>query len=300
MKLKQYTNLFHIIIISYMSNQSDFQKVVDFNTQFGVQLHHSPQLDIFDTEPKNVEFCLKLIREEVKELNEAVSEKDYIETIDALADIIYVVMGMGARIGTNMDYAFEHILINMNQSKAISDTWYEDNKNKLCYDLNDSYVRSMTNFQEVLKLCSGFIKTEKATFDHLENCDKLSDYVQYVEHGLQKLEDYVTKKNYVKTIKYLCMILYHSYNMSAYLGTDMDLAFDIVHKNNMSKLCATEDLAKETVAWYESQKEKLGYDSPKYRLAPDGKHWVAYNESTKKILKSISWKEVDLKVLYTN
>lgn len=280
-------------------NQSDFQKVVDFNTQFGVMLHHSPQLDIFDKEPKNVEFCLKLIREEIKELNEAVDTLDYIETIDALADIIYVVHGMGARIGTNMDYAFDVILIMIVQNKVMLETWYEDNKEKFCY--NNNYVRNMSNFQEVLNICPGFNETKQATFDNLKDWDtSLPRHIERFNHVLKKLEESVIQKNYVKTIKYLCVILYNSYKMSAYLGTNMDSAFDIVHKNNMSKLCETEDLAKETVDWYESQKEKLGYDSPKYRLAPDGKHWVVYNESTKKILKSISWKEVDLTVLYAN
>ncbi len=282
-----------------MSNQSDFQKVVDFNTQFGVSLHHSPQLDIFDKEPKNVEFCLKLIREEVKELSEAVSTKDYIETIDALADINYVVFGMGARIGTNMDYAFDVILIMATRKKVMLESWYEANKHKYCYNLNANNDSNITNYQKVLKLFPTYKPIKGGSFDSVyDGGNMASKYVLNIEISLKKLELAVINKDYVKTIKYLCAILYNSYVMSAYLGTNMDSAFDIVHQNNMSKLCATEDLAKETVAWYESQKEKLGYDTPTYRLAPDEKHWVAFNESTKKILKSISWKEVDLSVMY--
>jgi len=50
--------------------QTDFQKVVDFNVQFGVLESKTlkPKLDIFDKDPKQVEFCMKLIREEMKEL----------------------------------------------------------------------------------------------------------------------------------------------------------------------------------------------------------------------------------------
>jgi predicted HAD superfamily Cof-like phosphohydrolase len=157
---------------------SNFESVVNFNKQFGVKLHDSPQSNIFDTEPNNVEFAMKLIREEVKELEEAVKNKDYIETVDALADILYVVYGMGARIGVNMDKAFK-----------------------------------------------------------------------------------------------------------------------LVHDNNMSKLCVTEEEAQQSVKYYLDNKEKLGYDSPNYRLAEDGKHYVVYNESTKKVLKSIKWQPVDLKPL---
>jgi predicted HAD superfamily Cof-like phosphohydrolase len=155
--------------------KTNFEKVVDFNTQFGVKIHQSPQVDIFDKESNNVEFAMKLIREEMKELEQAVQQKDYIETVDALADILYVVYGMGARIGMNMDQAFK-----------------------------------------------------------------------------------------------------------------------LVHDNNMSKLCSSEEEAIESVKYYESNKGSLGYDSPRYRLAEDGKHWVVYNESTKKVLKSIKWQNVDL------
>ncbi len=159
-------------------SQSNFQKVKDFNTQFGVKLHSSKQPNIFDSEPNNVEFAMKLIREEVKELEEAVKNKDYVETADALADILYVVYGMGCRI-----------------------------------------------------------------------------------------------------------------------GLDMDKIFEIVHENNMSKLCLTEDEAIKSVEYYKQNKDRLGYDSPTYRLAEDGKHYVVYNENTKKVLKSIKWQQVDLTFL---
>lgn len=157
---------------------TNFQKVVDFNNQFGVTVNETPVKNIFDLDPKLVEYRMSLIREEVKELECAVKEKDYIEAIDALADILYVVYGMGCSIGCNLD-----------------------------------------------------------------------------------------------------------------------AAFDLVHQNNMSKLCSSEEEAKATVEYYNANKDKLGYDSPDYRIAPDGTHWVVYNKSTKKVLKSIKWVPVDLSVL---
>lgn len=160
------------------TNRTDFQKVVDFNYNFGVitSKEFEPKPNIIKDDPNQVEFCLKLIREEVKELEEAVKTNDYVETVDALADIMYVVLGMSARIGINMD-----------------------------------------------------------------------------------------------------------------------VAFDIVHNNNMSKLCVSEEEAQNSVKYYNLNKETQGYDSPNYRKAPDNVHWVVYNESTKKILKSINWRPVDLR-----
>lgn len=284
-----------------MAYKSDFQKVVEFNHQFGVHLHKSPQFDIFSTEPNNVEFCLKLIREEIRELNDAINTKDYIETIDALADIIYVVMGMSARLGTDMDEVF-HIIIKMivaRENTLPLQLWFTNNSNR-AYKF-DSLTSSdiPSNFQQVLEYCSEFNETKHMSFKHIQNCKLILTTLECINNSLTKLEFYSkTKQNYVKTIKYLGIILYYSYYMSTLFETNMDKAFDIVHENNMSKLCSTESDAKESVEWYLSQKEKLGYDSPNSRKAPDNKHWVVYNESTKKILKSIKWKPVDLTILY--
>jgi len=156
---------------------SNFEKVVDFNTQFGVIESNilTPKPDILEKDPHTVELCMKLIREEVRELEDAVKNKDFIETVDALADILYVIYGMGSRIGINMDEAFA-----------------------------------------------------------------------------------------------------------------------LVHKSNMSKLCKTEEIAQRSVQYYEENKEKLGYNFPAYKKAPDGVHWVVYNKSPAKVLKSIEWDVVDL------
>lgn len=150
--------------------KTDYQSVVEFNETFGVPVYKEPQHDIFSSNPALVEYRLSLIREEVKELEEAVKNHDIIETVDALADIIYVVQGMASS-----------------------------------------------------------------------------------------------------------------------LGLDLDKAFDIVHKSNMSKVCKTEDEAQKTVEYYRENKDKLGYDSPAYRKSVDGKHYVVYNESTMKVLKSINY-----------
>jgi NTP pyrophosphatase (non-canonical NTP hydrolase) len=161
-------------------NTSNFRKVVHFNQQFGVIPSSviSPQPFTLQTNPQGAEFCMKLIREEVKELEEAVKEKDYVESADALADILYVVYGMGAR-----------------------------------------------------------------------------------------------------------------------LGIDLDEAFELVHQNNMSKLCSTEEEALETVRHYQNNFEKFGYDSPTYRKSPDGMKYVVFNKSTGKVLKSIKWIPVNLTYL---
>lgn len=175
-----YLNEHKINIIKYInkmsSSKTNFEKIVDFNTQFGVMASSEliPKPNIIKEDPKTVEFCLKLIREEMKELEEAVVNDDFVEVIDALGDILYVVGGMSARLGVNLDKAF-----------------------------------------------------------------------------------------------------------------------DLIHQNNMEKLCKTEADAIASVEYYKTNTQ-LGYDSPAYRLSPDSMYYVVYNQSTNKILKSISWAPVDL------
>lgn len=153
---------------------TNYQKVDEFNRIFGVKLYPDLDPNILQNDPVLVEQRMKLIREEMRELEEAVRDNDIVETVDALADILYVVYGAGNALGVNMDEAFR-----------------------------------------------------------------------------------------------------------------------IVHENNMSKLCSTEEEAQETVRYYEENKERLGYDSPDYRRTENGK-WAVFNRSTKKVLKSVMWKPVDL------
>lgn len=158
---------------------TDFEKVINFNWNFGVlpSKELKPLLNVLESHPAMIQDCLKLIREEVKELEKAVVDKDFVEVVDALADIIYVVHGMSSRIGVNMDRAFA-----------------------------------------------------------------------------------------------------------------------LVHDNNMLKLCHSENEAQARVAEYEALKANGNnlYNSPAYRLAPDGINWVVYNASTRKVLKAVNHPKVDL------
>lgn len=96
---------------------SNFQKVVVFNRTFDVPVHTNVQHDIWTKNPKLIKLRMDLIREEMKELEEAVATQDMTETVDALADILYVVYGMGASLGIDLDKAFG-IVHQSNMSKV--------------------------------------------------------------------------------------------------------------------------------------------------------------------------------------
>ena len=161
---------------------TNFEKVNDFHKAFGLSSHTEPQLEIFK-DTKTVDLRLNLIAEEFKELQDAVKEKDFVEVIDALSDILYVVYGTGVSF-----------------------------------------------------------------------------------------------------------------------GIDLDKSFDLVHNSNMTKLCISEEEAEKTVTWYKDRytEGKSPYDTPCYRKAGDNIHWVVYNKSSGKILKSINYKPVSFESMLNN
>ena len=71
--------------------KTNFDDVCDFNAQFVVKKLYTPCLD----DERFIESKMALISEEMSELEEAVKNKDLVETVDALTDILYVVLGMG-------------------------------------------------------------------------------------------------------------------------------------------------------------------------------------------------------------
>merc|ERR1712217_600353 len=112
-----------------------------------------------------------------------------------------------------------------------------------------------------------------------------------IDEEVRELREAMEQKDPDATIDALTDILYVVYGDGVSFGMDLDRDFKIVHASNMSKLCATEEVAKATVAQYQEQwnKGEGKYDSAAYRRSDDGKFWVVYNQSSGKVLKSMMW-----------
>lgn len=127
-------------------DKTNFEKVIDFCVCANHPVHAKHQEDIFDTKSERVDLRLKLIQEEVKELEQAIKEKNFTEVIDALSDILYVTYGAGAEFGINLDKTFD-LVHKSNMTKfckteeEAKDTveWYK--KNELRYK-KPSYRKS--------------------------------------------------------------------------------------------------------------------------------------------------------------
>ena len=64
-------------------NETNFEKVVNFNKVFGVPIHNSPQINICKENVNLTKLRLNLILEEVQELSDAHKDNDFPEIIDA-------------------------------------------------------------------------------------------------------------------------------------------------------------------------------------------------------------------------
>lgn len=79
-------------------------KVEEFHDKFEFPNRTTPTLDIPEKELR-----LKLIQEEVEELEKAYAEGDFVEVVDALADIAYVVYGAAAQHGVDLEQVFAEV-----------------------------------------------------------------------------------------------------------------------------------------------------------------------------------------------
>ena len=140
---------------------TNFQKVIDFNRVFGSIVNNKIDKDVFTKNPKLVLDRLKLIREEAKELEDAVEQQNMKEIIDALTDILYVVYGMGSALGIDLDKSFD-IVHKSNMSKVCSsvkeaELTKESYKNDPRYDSvdykinGDKYVVYNKSSNKILK-----------------------------------------------------------------------------------------------------------------------------------------------------
>lgn len=235
---------------------SIYSDVVTFNHNFGVIPERDIPFDanVLQNKPDLVRQCLELIQEEVRELQDAIHSGDFVEMIDALGDILYVVYGMCCRIGY-VPTPRDNTLVF--PAESINKNIISDNSELVLY-----YAKCISD-------------NTKQVAEATVSKDPLSIYA--VTSCLESIVSYVRA-------------------LTAITGVDLQHVFTLIHENNMSKMCMTEDEAKLTVQQYKDQYTSAGgvYDSPVYRASPDQSRYVVYNESTKKVLKAAGWKPVDL------
>jgi hypothetical protein len=79
--------------------RNTYDRVREFMEAFGHPVYDTPQLI---EDPEWEEMRVELIREELRELEDAVKERDLVGIADALADLDYVINGMALGCGINL------------------------------------------------------------------------------------------------------------------------------------------------------------------------------------------------------
>jgi len=210
-----------------------------------------------------------LIHEEVHELFDAIDNADFIEIIDALTDILYVVYGAAVSFGLDLHTSFPKYLI----SRNIIDTFDKKNTHFEMvlgkYQSKESLTIKKNEFTEAYYSSHMKLVTDamKKGLTALTMCLIHFDALDDLEHHL----------NYM---------LFSVYNMGKCLHIDLDKSFQIVQDSNMSKVCGSLNEAEKTVEWYHIHEKR--YDSPKYYLRENGKY-IVRNDSTGKALKCIHY-----------
>ncbi|CAK0809642.1 unnamed protein product [Prorocentrum cordatum] len=164
--------------------------------------------------------------------------------------------------------------------------------------LIDAAAGATTNFRKVTEEFMRGFGEEVAyapRMDVFESDPKTVNLrLSLIREEVRELVEAVQAKDMVETIDAMADILYVVYGTGGAFGIDLDRAFCLIHESNMSKLCASEEEARHTVEWYNESclvNGKRRYDSPDYKLGPDGRY-VVFNASTNKTLKSVHYSPV--------
>ena len=115
--------------------KNNFNRVKEFMEVMGQEVPSKPTEP--NKKPEVKDLRVKLIEEELGELKDALEKNDFVEVVDALADILYVTYGAGVAWGVDLQGAFEAVHVsNMSkmcktQNEAMDTVqWYKDNPNK--------------------------------------------------------------------------------------------------------------------------------------------------------------------------
>ncbi len=248
--------------------KTNFQKVRDFNISFGLERSSNPSEKLF-------KLRWDLIQEESNELFDAIKKRDYIEIIDAVSDILYVIHGAADSFEQEFDLFFNQESINE--------------------FIEHSKKTGIINISSNILNLHGQTRMETVFVQYPEVLNNLINNLYAFE--LFKTHEFFEQKNITEIIKQLVILLKYVYLISELFGIDLNQTFNLVHESNMSKLAETEEIAKQTVDWY--LKNETRYDSPAYRLSTiqinNQPRWVIFNKNSGKALKSIHYKPVDLK-----
>ena len=269
---------------------TNFEKVCDFNKTFDFPIlgHCTIALD----NAKIANLRINLIQEEgIEEFKKALDTNDKIEMLDSIADHLYVLYGLCYTYSFDPDYYIRLTHNNIINNKKLTGCCCTNNSPEfLLLECQKQYNnKKLTNYELIYNTIHDYKKCETDVFIKdifKENCD----LVEMLKKAMLETKDIV--ETYIIT---MCLIV-NTYKLGIYLSIDVDKLFDIIHNSNMSKLCITEEEAKQTVEKYKNNYEtgNSPYDSPYYYKSQN--YYIVKNRSSGKSLKSINYTAVKINI----
>ena len=297
-KVKEFNRAFDMVPLTpetystyYIDSNDKYIKKVNSCAGFRTEL--------FSNSPNVIKLRLDLISEEIAELNDAIEKNDFIETRDAIADILYVVYGMADVLGIDINILFTnkylleffkiHNIDLINLISIFTDKGILNKDSTLFSKVGAILQIAPSWFLQI----SDYTKLDnKAILNYLLN--KINCCNLELEHlTLEYLE--LPNGNYIELSNTIALLLKWVYSYATIADINADADFTIVHNSNMSKLCSNEDEAIATVKDYIKKFENgtSPYDSPYYYHLPCIGKWIVKNKSTGKALKNINYHKVD-------
>jgi len=265
----------------YKSYKHICTQVAEFNYLFGVIDYNYPNTNDIEFGKFNsinekfnltqMKLRFSLINEEVKELKQAINDKNPIEIIDALCDILYVVAGAKVYFNLPIDKFEESEMKSIRKMPP---------QNPIIEKDNLDYIIKMLDNESVLHFINK-IKTYNSILGNLTELFINEKNIIYHPHFLNHLIRLYHES--------LDKIVKNILRLEDSFMIDLIYQFDIVHKSNMTKVCISEEDAKETIEWYKINETRYKQPSFKKINFNQKDYYVIYDAETKKILKSIKY-----------
>ena len=246
-------------------NPTNFEQVAEFHRMFNHPIESEPQLEVFESNPQLVKFRLSQVEEEYEELIVAYNNKDFVECIDAICDLMYFVYGSFLVFGVNFDkYEPMPKVQNFNSKK-----------------LNTEIFNADANIFQTLAA------TLRQSLDLIKLSEEDKDFSKLIRF-YAKLETICRSMGNLLGVDIdLCFAEVHRSNMTK-LCLNEDIAKKTVeHYLNKKELRdkLLNDAVDEPTKLKIMEEHKV-YEDPSYKY--DGlKYWIVYDKATTKILKSI-------------
>lgn len=243
---------------------SHFNKVCEFNKAFDYKVYKYNE-NALELYPKEAKYRYDLIHEEgIVELGEAINNNDRIETMDGIADLLYVLYGACYTYDLNPDFILDNLFNNFYDNMreyVFNDIDNYDYYNILVSDISKIKI-CLLEKKNLIELYSILVKTiidtYKLGFSLRININKIFDIV----HNSNMSKLCKNEEEAIKTVE--------SYNNKYYIYKEYCEKFGVDSQEAKSVYCP--------------------YDSAYYYKSGD--YYLVKNKSTGKALKSINYTPV--------